>query len=123
MTTLEAEHAVEALARDAQADARRPAALRRRGALVRRTLALADALGLTLAFFAALWLFAGESTPELIGRVDRQTEALLFLLTLPGWIVGAKLYGLYDRDEERTDHSTADDFAGVFHMMTAGAWV
>jgi exopolysaccharide biosynthesis polyprenyl glycosylphosphotransferase len=35
----------------------------------------------------------------------------------------AKLYGLYDRDEERTDHSTADDFSGVFHMVTVCTWL
>ena len=52
-----------------------------------------------------------------------RTETLLFMLTLPGWVVVAKLYGLYDRDEERTDHSTVDDFGGVFHMITVGAWV
>ncbi len=45
------------------------------------------------------------------------------LLTLPGWVVVAKLYGLYDHDEERTDHSTTDDFAGVFHMVTVCTWL
>ena len=33
-------------------------------------------------------------------------EAIVFLLTLPLWVVAAKLYGLYDRDEEQVDHST-----------------
>ena len=44
----------------------------------------------------------------------------MFLLTVPAWIVITKLYGLYDHDEERADHSTADDFGGVFHMVTVG---
>jgi exopolysaccharide biosynthesis polyprenyl glycosylphosphotransferase len=48
---------------------------------------------------------------------------LLFIATLPIWVVVAKIYGLYDRDEERTDHSTADDLSGVFHMVTVGAWI
>ena len=39
-------------------------------------------------------------------------ECALFLLTLPAWIVGAKLYELYDLDEERADHTTVDDFVG-----------
>ena len=30
--------------------------------------------------------------------------------------------GLYDRDGERTDHSTADDIVGVF-VVTAATWV
>ena len=35
----------------------------------------------------------------------------------------AKLYGLYERDEERTDHSTVDDVVGVFHLVTVGVWL
>jgi exopolysaccharide biosynthesis polyprenyl glycosylphosphotransferase len=94
---------------------------RRRGWLVRRALAAADAIGLTTAFALAVWLFG--DAPEVADRVSRTTETLLFLGTLPAWIVAAKLYGLYDRDEERTDHWTADDCAGVFHMVTVGAWI
>jgi exopolysaccharide biosynthesis polyprenyl glycosylphosphotransferase len=48
---------------------------------------------------------------------------LAFFLSLPVWVVGAKLYGLYDRDEERTDHTTVDDFPGVFHLVTVGVWL
>ncbi len=36
---------------------------------------------------------------------DLRTEILIFALSLPLWIVVAKLYGLYERDEERMDHS------------------
>ena len=42
----------------------------------------------------------------------------MFVLAIPLWVVVAKLYGLYERDEERTDHSTTDEFAAVFHMIT-----
>ena len=38
-------------------------------------------------------------------------------------MVVAKLYGLYDYDEERTDHSTADDLVGVLHLVTVGSWL
>ena len=48
---------------------------------------------------------------------------VFFLISLPGWVVAAKLYGLYDRDEERTDHSTTDDVVGVFHLVTVGVWI
>ena len=34
-----------------------------------------------------------------------------------------KLYGLYDHDDERANHSTADDFGGVFHMVTVCTWL
>ena len=54
---------------------------------------------------------------------SRAGQVLFFVATLPGWVVVAKLYGLYDNDEERTDHSTADEFVGVFHLVTIGAWI
>src|SRR5207253_2993341 len=56
-------------------------------------------------------------------RVDFPAELLLFTLTLPVWVVVAKIYGLYDRDDERTDHSSVDDVSGVFHLVTVGAWL
>jgi exopolysaccharide biosynthesis polyprenyl glycosylphosphotransferase len=90
---------------------------RRRGWLIRRVLLFADVLGLTLAFMAAQFLF----TPA--GEIDQRAEVLLFLATLPGWILVAKLYGLYDHDEARTDHSSVDDFVGVFHLASVGAWL
>ena len=87
---------------------------RRRGWVIRRALAAADIAGLTLAFvLAGALVGAGVSA----GRV------LFFAVTLPGWVVVAKLYGLYDNDEERADHSTADEFVGVFHLVTIGAWI
>ena len=101
---------------------RRTSVGKRRGWLVRRALAIADVVGLLAAFFVAQWLF-GDGDKAIPDRVDLKTETLLFLLTLPGWIVAAKIYGLYDRDEERTDYSTADDVVGVFHMLTVGSWL
>jgi exopolysaccharide biosynthesis polyprenyl glycosylphosphotransferase len=100
---------------------RKTATVRRRGWLVRRALLGADVFGLFTAFLVAQFLFLGRTAP--IDRLGPDAEWLLFLLTLPGWIVVAKLYGLYDRDEERTDHSTVDDLVGVFHLVTVGAWL
>ena len=34
----------------------------------------------------------------------------------------AKIYGLYDRDEERADHSTADEVFSVFNMLAVGTF-
>jgi exopolysaccharide biosynthesis polyprenyl glycosylphosphotransferase len=93
--------------------------LKRRGWLVRRALLIADLLGLIAAYAVAQVLFATEAVND---RVGPSTETTLFLLSLPAWIVMAKLYGLYDRDEERTDHSTAEDLVRVFHLVTVGAW-
>jgi exopolysaccharide biosynthesis polyprenyl glycosylphosphotransferase len=95
---------------------RRTATVRRRGWLVRRMLLLADLVGLLSAFLIAEAVAAASTSgPD---AVARNAEFALFAVTLPVWIVVAKLYGLYERDEERTDHSTTDDFAGVFHMIT-----
>jgi exopolysaccharide biosynthesis polyprenyl glycosylphosphotransferase len=100
---------------------RKTAVIKRRGWLVRRLLLVADLIGLLGAFLIAqaIWGFNAPS----VGRVDLVTETLIFIATLPGWILVVKLYGLYDRDEERTDHSTVDDLVGVFHMVTVGTWL
>jgi exopolysaccharide biosynthesis polyprenyl glycosylphosphotransferase len=95
---------------------RRTAVVRRRGWLVRRALLLADLVGLAVAFLLAELVSAAATTGS--DAVSRSTEFILFVLTLPIWVVVAKLYGLYEHDEERTDHSTSDEFAGVFHMIT-----
>jgi exopolysaccharide biosynthesis polyprenyl glycosylphosphotransferase len=99
---------------------RRTAVVKRRGWLVRRMLLLADVVGLLTAFLFAEWAIGREGA---LGNVDVRAEFLIFGLSLPAWIVVTKLYGLYDHDEERTDHSTADDVVGVFHMVTVGVWL
>jgi exopolysaccharide biosynthesis polyprenyl glycosylphosphotransferase len=88
-----------------------------RGWLMRRMLLASDLLGLTVVFAVAELIYsAGDLLPI-------AAEAGLFALSLPLWVVAAKLYGLYDRDEERADHSTADDVVGVFHLVTVGTWL
>ena len=56
-------------------------------------------------------------------RVSPGYEYLAFILAIPGWVILLRLEGLYDRDEERTDHSTVDDIVGVFRSVTIGVWV
>ena len=97
----------------------RPAYMRR-GWLVRRALATADVVGLTLAYVVSVALFGLTAT---VDRIGPHVELLLFLGTLPAWIVVAKLYGLYDRDEERADHSTTDEIIHVMHLVTVGTWL
>jgi exopolysaccharide biosynthesis polyprenyl glycosylphosphotransferase len=94
---------------------------RQRGWLVRRALIVADLVGLWVAFLVAELAFSIRWGS--LDHFDVRTESLLFLLTLPGWIAGAKVYGLYDRDEERAEHSTLDDLVGVLHLTTVGAWL
>jgi exopolysaccharide biosynthesis polyprenyl glycosylphosphotransferase len=90
--------------------------IRRRGWLVRRALLAADLAGLTLAFVAAQEIYDAQTHGT--GSLTRFTEFVGFAISLPVWIVATKLYGLYDRDEERADHSTTDDFSGIFHLIT-----
>ncbi len=99
---------------------RRTAKVHRRGWLMRRMLLAADALGLALAFVAVESLFGSRGSPDPISLTG---EFILFVPTLPLWLLGAKLFGLYDRDEERADNSTADELARVFLLSTVGAFV
>jgi exopolysaccharide biosynthesis polyprenyl glycosylphosphotransferase len=96
-------------------------AARGRGWLVRRALMTADAIGLVLAFLIALELYGGESRRA--DRVSDAVEVLFFLATVPVFLVGASLYGLYRSYEERADHSTVDDLVRVFHLVTVGTWL
>jgi exopolysaccharide biosynthesis polyprenyl glycosylphosphotransferase len=91
----------------------------RRGWLMRRLLLLADLIGLFVAYVIAIELAPPASTGD---RVAPVWEVLLFVATLPLWVLLLRIYGLYDRDEERTDHSTVDDVVGVVQVVTLGTW-
>jgi exopolysaccharide biosynthesis polyprenyl glycosylphosphotransferase len=108
--------AAEAIARLSRRDI--PA--RRRGWIVRRALLAADLAGLSAAFGAAVVLFPGPSREGVSFGLE---TALFFATVLPVWVVAARLHGLYDRDEERAHHTTTDDLAGVFQLVTLGAWL
>lgn len=99
---------------------RRTAVIRRRGWLVRRMLLLADLIALGLAFFLTEVMVQPQVTE---GHFDPTAEYLVFLVTLPGWILIAKLHGLYDHDEERTGHDTVDDLPQIFHVVTVGVFL
>jgi exopolysaccharide biosynthesis polyprenyl glycosylphosphotransferase len=102
-------------ARDrAQAAAR--SAPHRRGWLMRRALLGADVAGLVFAFFLAKIVAPGT------GSAHPRLELGVLVLMIPLWIIAAKLYGLYDNDEELVDHSTVDEMVGVFHLVTLGSW-
>jgi exopolysaccharide biosynthesis polyprenyl glycosylphosphotransferase len=91
-----------------------------RGWLVRRMLVAADVVGLLLALGLTEFLYRNSDVPSGVGI---PTEFIIFACTLPGWVVLAKLYGLYDRDDRRTDYSTADEFVPVLHMTTVVVWL
>src|SRR3954447_1048757 len=106
----------------ALSDQRRRKVGRGRATLVRRSFLVSDTLGFAIAFLLAEWIVGFGSTspddPHGIG-----TEIAVFFATLPLWLGVAHLYGLYSQDEERTDHSAADDVVPIFHVVTVAVWL
>jgi exopolysaccharide biosynthesis polyprenyl glycosylphosphotransferase len=90
-----------------------------RGWLMRRLLLVADVIGLMSAFLLALAVGPATSAAD---RVSVWWEIALFVASLPLWVFLARAHSLYDRDEERSDHSTVDDVFGVFQVVTIGTW-
>jgi exopolysaccharide biosynthesis polyprenyl glycosylphosphotransferase len=86
-----------------------------RGWLVRRLLLAADLLGLALAFLLGSFAAAAEPSGAAIAFA-------IFVASLPVWVVGAKLFGLYEDDEARADHTTLDDLSRIFLLVTIGAF-
>jgi exopolysaccharide biosynthesis polyprenyl glycosylphosphotransferase len=85
---------------------------------MRRLLLFADVVGLVTSYVVAMAVAA----PAASNRVGPISEILLFAATIPLWVLLARVHGLYDRDEERTDHSTVDDVVGVVQVVTLGTW-
>ena len=79
---------------------------------------MADLVGLSAAFVAATLVAAGRPGDS----ASPGAELVRLLLTLPVCVLAAKLYGLYDADEKRADHSTVDDLVGVLHVVTIGVF-
>jgi exopolysaccharide biosynthesis polyprenyl glycosylphosphotransferase len=93
----------------------------RRRWLVRRSLVLVDMVSLSCAFVLSSALFADRI--QLHDHVSRGMETLLFLATLPFWTIFARILNLYERDDGRADHSTADETMGIASLVTFGTWV
>ena len=77
----------------------------RKDALRRRLLFTADVLTFLLAV-GAMTVVEGTKDP------------LWALVTLPGWILVAKLEELYDADHPKIWHLTIDEAQGIFHWIT-----
>jgi exopolysaccharide biosynthesis polyprenyl glycosylphosphotransferase len=86
-----------------------------RGWLVRRLLVAADIFALLAASLGAQ-LVAGRPGINL-------TWLAVSLAAIPGWVLLAKLYGLYDNDQRRPDHSTGDEIVTIIHLVTIGGLV
>jgi exopolysaccharide biosynthesis polyprenyl glycosylphosphotransferase len=92
-----------------------------RARLVRRTLAAADLLGLFSAFLVAILAFGSRETST--NEFGVPAELGVFAATLPGWLLLARLHGLYDRDERHAGHSTVDEVIPVATLVTVGSWL
>lgn len=91
---------------------------RSRGWRVRRVLLSADIAGILLAYVITQAVMPNGESPAGVG-----IDSLILAATLPAWIVVAKLLGLYDRDDERVDHTTVKDAPGVVQFVTVGTWI
>jgi exopolysaccharide biosynthesis polyprenyl glycosylphosphotransferase len=89
----------------------------RRDRVVPRSLLVADLAGLGLAYYLATLVASGN------GALGSRRELVVFVLTLPLWVIAAKLHGLYEHDHECTDHSTTRDVVGIFHLVTTGVFI
>jgi exopolysaccharide biosynthesis polyprenyl glycosylphosphotransferase len=94
------------------AEVRGPAACMRRDALFRRALLVADVVAIVVAF---------SLTVELSSRSLQLTWA--FIAGIPILLVGAKLTGLYDRDETLLRKTTLDEAPKLFQLATLCALV
>jgi exopolysaccharide biosynthesis polyprenyl glycosylphosphotransferase len=88
---------------------------------VGRALVVSDLLGLLLAFLVAIYIYGSHASST--NAFDASAELALFAATLPGWLLLAKLHGLYDHDERLTGHSTVDEVIPVVVLVTLGSWL
>jgi exopolysaccharide biosynthesis polyprenyl glycosylphosphotransferase len=93
-------------------EARGPAAGLRRDALFRRLLATADLLAMTAAVVLTVELSPGSLQLRWVS-----------IAALPLLMLGAKLFGLYDRDETLIHKTTLDEAPKLFQLATLCALV
>ena len=95
------------------------AGLNARGGSLRRLVGVSDALALVLAF-----LLSGLVAPSMHGRSGSLAVGLvLFAATLPAWLVGARLTGLYRLDERRANGGGVEEWLSIGRLMVIGTWV
>ena len=84
------------------------------GGVGRRLLA-ADVLSVSIAILVVVLVF-----PRLTHHLDR---LILLLLYAPLTLCFSGAHGLYTRDFERADYSTADDVIGILQAVTLSSWL
>src|SRR3954447_24506972 len=94
-------------------EGRGPSEVRRRGAVVRRLLALSD----WGALLAVLCLITASSSSTNVG------DLFWMVLFSPAWVIVVKLQGLYDNDHRRLRHSTLDELSALVTASVLGTLV
>ena len=89
--------------------------------LMPRALTLGDVAALGVAFAISEIVLGRNVRPP--DHVTLMEELALFALTIPLWVLVARIQGLYDGDVTRTNHSTADEAPALFHLVTTGVWI
>jgi len=84
----------------------------RRDYVLRRALAIADLVAVSLALLLAFWISPVESRD--LG------DAVWFLPLLPVWLVLFRAYGLYGLDAKRITHGALDEVPALFHSFLIG---
>jgi exopolysaccharide biosynthesis polyprenyl glycosylphosphotransferase len=89
-----------------------------RGYWLRRLLLAGDVLALCVSFLLAKLLsgLAEGGDPPL------GTDVLLFLASVPVWLLFAHAHNLYHLDSKRTDHGVTDELWPVLQMTTLWSW-
>lgn len=96
----------------------RSAATRGRAWLTRRLLMASDVAAISVAYLVTCALFArGGTAGWLLGST---AGMLVVAATLPVWLFVFEFHGLYGRDGQAPDHSTADEIGPLFHSITLG---
>jgi exopolysaccharide biosynthesis polyprenyl glycosylphosphotransferase len=94
-------------------EGRGPQESRRRGALLRRLLALGD-WGVLLASLCAV---------TMISSATDIADLFWAVLFSPSWVLVLKLHGLYDNDHRRIRHSTLDELPSLISASVLGTLV
>ncbi len=90
-----------------------PEGSRRRGALLRRLLAIGDWGALLVALCAVTAVTSSTDVADLFWGI----------LFSPSWILVVKLHGLYDHDHRRIRHSTLDEVPSLVSAVVLGTLV
>jgi exopolysaccharide biosynthesis polyprenyl glycosylphosphotransferase len=94
------------------------AALSARGGSLRRLVVVSDTLALVAAF-----LISGVVVPTMHGRLASHALGLVvFAATLPAWLVGARVNGLYRLDERRANGGGVEEWLRIGRLVVVGTW-